>query len=281
MNAIIGKLVVDVVPPITICFLRWGLPLLLYLLYDRQDIKRNWPVYRKNWLLLLVLGLTGYSLNSLTVYEAVIYTSAINTAFINAFNPVVTALTGFLLYRYPVNGKQALGFFLAFVGVIWIIFNGDPLLILGLKINIGDLFMVGSVLTWSVHTILYKKHAASLPVNSLFTMMMLVGVVFTIPLVVAENIALGTSWAAQVKAEHIIGIICLSVFPSVLAYSFWNKALERISANKVAVSQYLIPIFTVIISLLFLDESLELYQVTGGAMIFLGLLFVTDIAAQK
>lgn len=277
LNFIIGKLVVGVIPPITICFLRWGLPLLFYTAYSWKDITADLKTYRQHWRLILCLGFTGYCVNSLTVYEAVIYTSTINTSFINAFNPVVIALTGFLLYRYPVTRKQALGFFLALVGVIWIIFKGDPALILNLRINIGDLFMVGSVVTWSIHTILYKKHAGSFPPKSLFTIMMLAGVALTLPLALAENIVLGASWLARVRLEHVIGIICLNVFPSVLAYRFWNTALEKIPANKVAVSQYLIPVFTVIISLLFLGESLEQYQVAGGSLIFLGLVLVTNI----
>jgi drug/metabolite transporter (DMT)-like permease len=281
LNFIIGKLVVGVIPPITICFLRWSIPLVFYLIYAWNDFWRNRHVYRKHWLLILCLGLTGYCVNSFAVYEAVIYTSTINTSFINAFNPVVIALTGFIMYRYSVSPRQAGGFFLALVGVVWIIFKGDPGLILNLHINIGDLFMVGSVVTWSIHTILYKRHAHLFPARSLFTVMMLAGVVMTIPLVLAENLVQGNKWLAQIRLEHILGIICLNIFPSVLAYRFWNKALENISANKVAVSQYLIPVFTVIISLLFLGERLEQYQMIGGALIFAGLLLVTNILARN
>lgn len=281
LNFIIGKLVVGVIPPITICFLRWGLPLIFYMVYAWRDIRLNYQLYQSHWKLILCLGLTGYSINSFAVYEAVIYTSTINTSFINAFNPVVIALTGFIMYRYAVSRRQALGFFLALIGVIWIIFKGDPIMILNLQINIGDLFMVGSVITWSIHTILYKRYAHHFPSKSLFTVMMLAGVVLTIPLVLAENIVLGSDWISQLHIEHVIGIICLNIFPSVLAYRFWNKALEKISANKVAVSQYLIPVFTVIISLLILGESLEKYQVTGGTLIFVGLLLVTNILARN
>jgi drug/metabolite transporter (DMT)-like permease len=281
LNFIIGKIVVGVIPPITICFLRWGLPLVFYLLYSWKDIAADRKLYERHWRLILGLGFTGYCVNSLAVYEAVIYTSTINTSFINAFNPVVIALTGFLLYRYPVTWKQALGFFLALTGVIWIIFKGAPTLILNLRVNIGDLFMVGSVVTWSIHTILYKKHAGSFPPNSLFAVMMFAGVALTVPLVLAENAVLGTGWLAQVRMEHLFGIFCLNIFPSVLAYRFWNRALEKIPANKVAVSQYLIPVFTVMISLLFLGERLEQYQLAGGALIFLGLLLVTNIIARR
>lgn len=279
LNFIIGKLVAGVVPPATITFLRWLFPLTVYLAYAWKDIKADQQVYKDHWLLIVLLGATGYSWNSITVYEAVLFTSTINTSFINAFNPVLIALTGFLLYRYPITVTQVFGLILSLIGVTWIIFKGNLALILGLQVNIGDLIMVGSNLVWSVHTIVYKRYANLFPPKSLFTMMMLGGVVVTIPLMMIENMLLGSNWTARVEISHLVGILCLSIFPSVLAYRFWNQALDKVPANKVAVFQYLIPVFTVIISLLFLDETLQQFQVIGGVLIFLGLLLVTKKGA--
>lgn len=281
LNFIIGKLVVGVIPPITINFLRWGIPLVFYLLYSWKDIKENWKVYTNHWKLIIVLGLTGYCLNSIAVYEAVIYTSTINTSFINAFNPVLIALTGFILYRYSLSLGQVGGFILSLLGVIWIVFQGNPRLIRDLAINLGDLFMVGSIVFWSIHTVLYKRFAGSLPGKSLATMMMLGGVITTIPLMIIENGMLGLSWLSQIRLQHIIGIICLNIFPSVLAYRFWNQALHEVSVNKVAIFQYLIPVYTVIISMLFLQENLHFFQVTGGILIFIGVILVTNRGAKE
>jgi drug/metabolite transporter (DMT)-like permease len=74
---------------------------------------------------------------------------------------------------------------------------------------------------------------------------------------------------------HILGIIALNIFPSVLAYQFWNRALRSVSANEVAISQYLIPIFTTLISLAFLDERLHSFHLVGGGLVFLGVFLVT------
>ena len=275
LNFIIAKLVVDVIPPVTVTFLRWGLPAALYLYFFWDNLKRTGQVYKKHWLLLLFLGATGYSLSAITVYEAVRFTSMINTSFINAFAPVMIALTGFLMYRYPITGIQSGGFLLALFGVIWIVFKGKLELILTLQANIGDIIMVFNVIVWALHTIVYKRYALLFPSDSLFTMLMVTGVVATVPLMVAEILIVGTQWIGAVEARHLFGVLCLSIFPSVLAYRFWNLALNRIPANQVAVSQYLIPVYTVIISWLFLDERLEQFQIIGGAFIFLGVLLVT------
>ena len=276
LNFIIGKMIAGVFPPITISFFRWGVPLLLYLCFVWKDLWRDRQVYLRNWKLILALGATGYCLNSITVYAAVLFTSTINTSFINAFNPVLIALAGFLLYRYPITGMQVAGFSLSLAGVIWIIFKGDPALILRLHMNIGDLFMVGSLFAWALHTVLYKQYAWQFPAQSLFIAMILGGIIVTIPLMIIENAVVGLGWVEKVGSQHILGILCLSIFPSVLAYRFWNYALDKVDANKVAIFQYLIPVYTVIISLVFLDEQLQGFQLAGGLLIFLGVMLVAN-----
>lgn len=280
-NLIIGKLVGGVIPPSTISFLRWFFPLLFFLPFAWKDIKKNAPVYKKHWLLILILGITGYCLNSICVYSSVRYTSVINTSFINCFNPVLIALTGFFMYRYPIKINQILGFIISLIGVIWIIFKGNPVHLMTMHVNIGDLFMVGSISLWSFHTILYKRYLNVLPLKSFFVIMMFTGVILTIPFMMSENIIGGIDWLNKIRFLHIIGILCLNIFPSILAYRFWNKALEKIPANKVAIFLYLIPVYTVIISLLFLDERLKTFQVIGGVLIFLGVFLVTNKLFEK
>ena len=56
---------------------------------------------------------------------------------------------------------------------------------------------------------------------------------------------------------------------------------KKIPANKVAIFQYLIPVYTVVISLLFLGESLQMFQFTGRALILAGVILVTNKGSQE
>ena len=272
LNFIIGKLVGTVIPPATISFFRWALPMALYAYFCRRAIKEDLAVYKQHWLLVTILGGTGYCLNSVTVYYAVLHTSVINTSFINAFNPVVIALAGFVCFRTPLSARQVFGFLLAFIGVIWIVFQGDPAAIMDVRVNSGDVVMLINVVIWTIHTIMYKRYAKILPAQSLFAMMMVAGVVVTVPMMFIENWQVGLDWVAQVSCEHILGLLALCVFPSVLAYRFWNEALSQVSTDKAAISQYTIPVYTVIISVLFFNEGLQGFQLVGGLLIFAGVL---------
>lgn len=281
LNFIIGKLLVGAIPPASITFLRWLPPALFFLVLNRHAVRRHLPLIKEHLPLLMILGLTGYTINSVCVYKAVTYTTTINTSFINSFTPVFIALLGYLMYRYPISRRQACGFFLALSGVITIIFKGKLLSILELRINIGDFFMLGNVLFWSIHTLIYKKKSATLPVNVMFTMMMCCGVILTLPLVLIESSTTGLAWIGKIELSHMLGLVAMIIFPSVLAYRFWNQALVHVSANEVAISQYLIPVFTTLISVSFLDEQLRGFHLWGGSLIFLGVFLVTRCRINK
>ena len=103
LNFIIGKLVAGAIPPATISFFRWLFPAIFFLCLNWKQVKQDWPLVQQHIPLIGLIGLTGYALNSVSVYEAVSYTTTINTAFINAFNPVLIAFAGYLMYRYPAH----------------------------------------------------------------------------------------------------------------------------------------------------------------------------------
>ncbi len=124
LNFIIGKLVASVMPPATISFFRWLVPCGIFFFWCWPEIRTHAALFRPRWRLILFLGATGYGFNSLFVYEAVRLTTTINTAFINAFNPVLIAVAGYVMYRTRIDFVQGLGFLLSLVGVLCIIFQG-------------------------------------------------------------------------------------------------------------------------------------------------------------
>ena len=274
-NFIIGKILSNLIPPTSIHFLRWLPPFLIFFPLNFKEIKIHRNLFLDKWGLILLLGITGYCLNSIGVYEAVRFTTTINASVINAFNPVLIAVMGYILYRERVRKVQFLGFILSLTGVLCIIFQGRWELLLGLKINLGDLMMFGSIIVWSLHTVVYRQKGPCFPEKPMFPLMMLGGLLVTVPLALLENQAYQWSWVSQIRPVHVVGILCLNIFPSILAYQFWNSALRKVSANKVGIFLYLVPVYTTIISVLFLRESLKLFQIFGGLLIFTGVLLVT------
>ncbi|HEY8462949.1 MAG TPA: DMT family transporter [Bacillota bacterium] len=273
-NIIVAKLVTKVIPPITLTFLRWLGSLLILLPFCWREIRTNWRFYLSRWPLILILGSIGYSLNTILAYESVRYSTAINVSFINAFMPIMVAVAGYVLYREPITGLQFTGFILSLTGVLWIIFQGDWMHLVRFKANTGDLFMVLNVLTWPLFPVLYKYKASDWPRLPMLAWMIFAGLLVAIPPVIIENLIFNGVWVGQVRWIHIIGILGLAIFPSILANQFQNTALKYVPVSKVSIFQSLIPVFASLIAVIFLGEKFYLYHACGGFLILVGVFLV-------
>ena len=274
LNIIIAKFLTGVIPPITLTFLRWSGSLIILLPFCWQEMKANRRVFLTKWPLILTLGVIGYSLSSIMAYESVYFSTAVNVSFINVFMPIMVAVMGYVLYREPITKPQSIGFILSLTGVIWIIFQGDWRQLMRFKANIGDLFMFLNVCIWPIFPALYKHKAGDLPRLSMLAWMIFAGQVITIPAAIVENLITHGAWIRQIRLVHIIGLLGLCIFPSILANQFQNTALKYVSINKVGIFQSLIPVFASVIAVVFLSEKLYLYHILGGLFIFSGVFLV-------
>jgi len=279
LNFIIGKLLAGAVPPTVINLLRWVIAFMVFFPLSWKELIVHKGLFISRWRLILFLALTGYCLNGLTVYWSVHYTSAINASLLASFNPVIFAVLAFLFYRERINTIQGTGIIISVAGVLWIVFRGEPARILQLTVNLGDLFMLLSVLSWATYSLVYQKKAGGFPSASLFTVLLMGGLIINTPIVLTDILINGTEWIYSVNSSHILGIIALNLFPSLLAFVCWNKALLRVTSSEASIFLNLIPVLTTTISILFLGEQLLWSSVIGGAFILAGVLLVTNSSA--
>ena len=275
-NFVIGKTIVTVIPPNTLNILRWIIPIALFLFLTWKDLRKNISLYLADWPLLLLLGATGYFLNTISVYYSVRYTTAINASLLASFSPAIFAIFSYMFYKDKISPLQGFGIIFSIIGVFWIVFKGEVRGFVSLKPNIGDMLMLISVVSWAIHSLVFKRRVHALSSNSLFTLMMISGVLLTIPFSLWENWESNWSWLTQMDKNLFFCIIILNIFPSLLAFFLWNKALLEVSSNQAAIFLNFSPVFTTLMSVLFLGEHLMLYHFTGGVLIFTGVILVTN-----
>ena len=77
------------------------------------------------------------------------------------------------------------------------------------------------------------------------------------------------------EKNGILLSLYVGIGPALISYLLWIKAIKIIGANNSSLFLNLIPIFSSIISIIFLNELLKVYHIIGAFLIFTGIFLVT------
>ena len=271
-NFVVARGIHEIVPPLALAFWRWVLALAIYLLLFGRPMLKSKTVLLGRWKLLAMLGLTSVTGFSVFIYLALHATTAINTALVNSFYPVMIVLMSWIAFRDRVSLRQAAGILISLAGLLWILSRGRPALLVGLQFSTGDLYTLAAGLNWAVYSVLLRKKPPELDHFCFLGAIMCWGTLFLLPVYVAGVLA-GQTFT--LTAPAVGGILYVAVFPSILAYLCWNRGVEKVGANIAGVFVHLIPVFAIFLAALLLGERLLGFQVVGMALIFTGIFLTT------
>ncbi len=268
-NFIVGKALVGTVPPWTLNCGRFTVSALLLLpalLYQKE-----WPP-RQTWLPLLLMSLTGVFAFNAVLYIGLRYTGAINATLVNATTPVTTALIAWLVIREPITRRRVLGIALSFAGIAWIVSRGSLEALWKLNFNIGDVIVFFATSLWGFYMVMAKPMMQRLSPLALTSITTIIGALFLLPASAVELSAQPTDlWRGDVA----LAFLYLGIFPSFLSFLMWNRSIRTFGPGRASLAYNTLPFFAVILSEIFLGETLKEYQIVGGIIIIAGVLIGT------
>ena len=266
------------IPPLALSFWRWALALAIMLAFSsRIFLSQRAIVYRERRFIIIqgLLGVTGF--NSL-IYLAVQTTTAVNAVLINSCVPILIALCSLVLFKEPLSRRQWAGILVSLSGVALIIVAGDLRSLVGLEFNRGDMLVLCAGLAWALYSVNLKRFPADLHPFSYLMGIMIAGVLGILPFYLVE---LRMGFGLSVNGPTLITIVYVAIFPSVLAFIFWNRAVRDIGANRAGIFIHLMPVFSSIMAILFLGESIELFHLQGIGLVFAGIFLATYSGSTK
>ncbi|WP_158737376.1 DMT family transporter [Alteribacillus sp. YIM 98480] len=272
-NIIVGK-AINELPPYTIAFFRVFIALLVVFPIGLRQAKQYQTVFRQEWKPLLGLALTGVAFFNSFIYASLQFTSSTNVAIMESAIPVVTILFSMLFLKEKLFGVQLLGVILSVGGAVWVITEGSWQVIRDLAFNSGDVIMIAAVLTWVAYSILVKFHMMKFPIYGSLLVMLTIANIVLFPIAVIEWWVIG-GFPAVFQLNHSLGLVYLGIFPSLIALILWNKGVEEVGPSQASVFLNLLPVFTIIGSLLFLGENITIVQVLGALVVISGVLLTT------
>ncbi|WP_127557559.1 DMT family transporter [Saccharospirillum alexandrii] len=262
------KLAVNDLSPMIVIFMRMAIGAVAFLTV--------WPwlrhgfVYQAgDWKYLLGMALFEPCLYFIFEAQALRYTSAGQAGMITAMLPLMVAIAAFFILKERSGWRQWLGFGIAVIGVIWMTLTGEdseqaPNALLGNFLEF--LAMVSAV----GYTLLVKHLTRRYSAFLLTALQSFVGTLFFFPL------ALASPWPEQISLSTFGLLIYLGLIITLGAYGLYNYSLTHLKATVAAGYTNLLPVFTLLFSMLLLGERLVLSQWLAIGLVFVGVFLSQD-----
>jgi drug/metabolite transporter (DMT)-like permease len=270
-NIVLGRGLAGAVPPIALAYWRWTGAFLIAVGVAWPHLKRDTAVLLRHWRMMLLLSATGIASYNTMSYIGLTSTTALNVLLLQSAGPLIIIVWAFTLFGERPTLRQAAGVLLSLAGVAIIAAHGSLERLLRLTLNRGDVWILVAMLVYGVYAAMFRRRPAAHPLSFLVTTMG-IGSLMILPFYLWEAAQGGRiqggllSWLAMAY---------IAVFPSFIAYLFFNRSIELIGAGRAGQSWHLMPVFGTALAVLFLRETFYAYHAIGIAMIAAGILLAS------
>lgn len=268
-NSIVGRAVRDDVPPMGLTFWRSVIALAVLLPFVMAPLRRQWPLVRRHWKLIMLLGAAQSAGGQALLYIGLHTTTATNAGVIDGTRPALTIALAWLILRHGITARQGAGLIIALGGALTIIMRGNLQTLLALDIVVGDLWVQLAILNFALYAVFFTR----VP-KTMTPFVLLVAIVFFSAVSIAPFYAweiLYTDARMTLDGVTLGAIVYTATFSSILAVVFFNIAIAHLGPGRSGVVFYLMPVFTALLAVLLLGETLHGYHLVGTALVFVGL----------
>jgi drug/metabolite transporter (DMT)-like permease len=275
-NAIVGRLVHELIPPLTLNFLRWVLAFALLLPIAHHVLRRHSPLW-SHWKRYALLGLLGVGCYNSLQYLALQTSTPINVTLVASSTPVFMLGMGALFFKQVVRKRQILGAVLSIMGVLLVLCRGDWYALSNVRWVLGDVCVLIATVCWAWYSWLlsHTQEPAQVRGNWAFFLMaqMAFGLVWSGAFTAAEwsgytgLVDAHISWGWPLVAA----LIYVAVGPALLAYRCWGLGVQRVGPNIAGFFANLTPVFAATLSALALGELPQTYHIAAFVLIVGGI----------
>lgn len=271
-NAVVGRALNTLIPPITLNFVRWLLAFALLLPLAWQVLRPGSPLW-PHWRRYALLGLLGIGSYNALQYLALQTSTPLNVTLVGSGMPVWMLIIGALCFGVPASRRQIAGVLLSVAGVVLVLSRGSWEQLLALRLVPGDLYMVAATISWSFYSWLLVRTSEPRELRGDWAAFLMAQMIFGLGW---SGAFAGVEWslgATQVTWGWPLaaGLAFIAVGPAILAYRFWGVAAQRAGPVVGGFFINLTPLFAAVLSTVFLGEAPHLYHALAFALIVGGI----------
>ena len=232
--------------------------------------RKLWAQTWRDELLFLFIGMLGGSLYFILENFAVGLTLVNNVSFIVSLSPLITVFLARFFWRgMHLSTSLLIGSAIAVLGVALIIYGGQT--DEGGKDNIwGDVLALLSALCFGIYSLLVKVLGKGYSSTFITRKLFAYGFLTALPWLLAKPWQF--AFADFLQWNIICNLLFLALVASFGCFLMWNITVGKLGAVITSNYIYVSPIATVIISYLFLNESMCLLAYIGSAAVLAGVI---------
>ncbi|MDQ3059603.1 MAG: DMT family transporter [Pseudomonadota bacterium] len=271
-NAVVGRLVYQLVPPMTLNFLRWALAFVILLPLAWPVLRRHSSLWR-SWKHFALLGLFGIGCYNALQYLALQTSTPLNVTLVASSIPVWMLLVGTLFFGQRVSGRQVAGAVLSIAGVLVVLSRGQWALLVQVRLVPGDLYVLLATLAWAFYSWLLSQPKEAPELRRDWAAFLMAQIVFGLGW---SGLFAAGEWAVT-DARIIWGwpliaaLLYIAIGPAVMAYRCWGMGVQRVGPAIAGFFSNLTPLFAALLSAAFLGELPHLYHALAFGLIVGGI----------
>ncbi|MBI4144022.1 EamA family transporter [Candidatus Woesearchaeota archaeon] len=225
--------------------------LFVYLLITDKT-KRVITEFLKHPWFFVIAGIIGLGIQQITYIKAFSLLPAAEVVIIFYMYPLLMVLLSSIIFRERTNPRAYIFILLGLIGVYTLISKGQNV---SISLNFGIIMVILASLSWALFSVMIKHTTFDVEIGMfLFNLFGLVFLSLAIPFFGITN---------SMSQITFFGLIYMAVFPTALAFVFWNKCLHILSTSLCSSIALLIPLLSVLLISLILKEQLGISHVIG------------------
>jgi drug/metabolite transporter (DMT)-like permease len=271
-NAVVGRLVSDLVPPITLNFLRWLIAFFILLPLAAKLLKPTSPLW-PSWRRFALLSLLGVGCYNALQYLALQTSTPLNVTLVAGSTPVFMLVIGAVFFKTPVRAAQWTGAALSIAGVMVVLSRGDIQQLMQVSFVVGDLYILLATFCWALYSWLLSQRNEPEEIRNNWALFLMAQVIFGLGW---AGMFTGAEWA--LTDAHIVwgpplflALAFVSVGPAVLAYRCWGLGVQTAGPAVAGFFSNLTPLFAAIMSSVFLGDLPKVYHALAFGLIVSGI----------
>ncbi|MFM2587377.1 DMT family transporter [Vibrio sp. TBV020] len=221
----------------------------------RQGLNKDWKIAIP----------TGFILSAIFFCEVfgVSQTSASNAAFLISLSVILTAFAELIINKRRVSNTLWMLTLCSVVGVLLLTSNQG----IELSLNTGDYFILAAAVLRALMVTLTKRFTEGKEITTSTLTSLQSLVVASVAIVCAVTYLPASEFVIPTSTEFWITVAYLVLFCTLFAFYVQNYAVRRTSPTRVSLLMGSEPLFGAIFAMIWLQETLSITQVIGGALI--------------